>query len=122
MNEHTFDYLLKPFFLECREKSKPGIFYLESPAVSVYNLKWRAKFQIYRQNIRDYDWLNFKRFSGYNYKIKLVSILRKREYHALISISTILKFSAQLSFIQWHDWVQDRFLKSGTSWLDVATK
>ena len=29
------------------------------------------------------------------YKIRLVSILRKKEDQALISISTILKFSAQ---------------------------
>ena len=64
MNGHTFDYLLKPFFLECREKSKTGIFYLESPAVSVYNLKWRAKFQIYQLHICDSDWLNFIHFSG----------------------------------------------------------
>ena len=44
-------------------------------------------------SIRDSDWLNFIHFSGYKYKIRLVSILRKRKNQALISISTILKFS-----------------------------
>ena len=62
--------------------------------VSVCNLKWRAKFQIYRLLTRDSDWLNFIHFLGYKYKIRLVSILRKRKNQALISISTILKFSA----------------------------
>ena len=33
--------------------------------------------------------------SGYKYKIGLISILRKREDQSLISISTILRFSAQ---------------------------
>ena len=45
----------------------------------VYNRNWRAKFQIYRLHIRDSNWLNFIHFSGYKYKIRLVSILRKRE-------------------------------------------
>ena len=44
---------------------------------SVYNLKWRVKFQIYQLHIRDSDWLNFMHFSGYKYKIRLVSILTK---------------------------------------------
>ena len=55
---------------------------------------WRAKFQIYRLHIRDCDWLNFIHFSGYKYRIRLVPRLKKREDHALISISTILKFPA----------------------------
>ena len=49
--------------------------------------------------IRDSDWLNFIQFLGYKYKIRLVSILRKRENQALISISIILKFSAQIKFL-----------------------
>ena len=45
-------------------------------------------------------WLvKFYTLSGYKYKIKLVSILRKREDQALISISTILKFSAPGTWI-----------------------
>ena len=40
--------------------------------------------------------MNFIHFSGYKYMIRLVSILWKRKDHALISISTILKFSAQI--------------------------
>ena len=51
--------------------------------------------------IRDSDWLNFIHFSGYKFKIRLVSILRKREDHALISISPILKFSAQNSNLKY---------------------
>ena len=42
-------------------------------------------------------WLNFIRFLEYKYKIRLVSILRKRKDQALISKSTILKFPAQFS-------------------------
>ena len=61
------------------------------------NLKWRAKFQIYRLHTRDSDWSNFIHFLGNKYEIRLVSILRKREDQALISISTILKFSAQVA-------------------------
>ena len=38
--------------------------------------------------------MNFIYFSGYKYKVKLVSILRKKEDQALIAISNILKFSA----------------------------
>ena len=49
------------------------------PPSKASNLKWRAKFQIYRLHLRDFDWLNFIHFSGYKYKIRLVSILRKRE-------------------------------------------
>ena len=69
---NTLLIFLKPFFLGySREKSKTCF----------------SKFYI-----RDCDWLNFVHFYGYKYKIRLVSILRKREDHALISISTILKF------------------------------
>ena len=60
------------------------------------NLKWHIKFQIFRLLVRDSDCLNFIHFSGYKYKIWLVSILRKREDQTLLLISTILKFSAPL--------------------------
>jgi len=95
----TFDFLLKPFFLGySREKSKTGFSILEnrdSLPFMYINLEWRAKFQNYRLYIRDSDWLNFIHFSGYKYKIRLVSIIGKWEDQAWISISTILKFSAQ---------------------------
>ena len=57
-------------------------------------------------NLRDSDWLNFIHFSRYRYKIRLVSILRKWEDQALISISTILKFSAlgKYIWIYYIDW------------------
>ena len=63
------------------------------------NLKWRAKFQIHQLHIRDSDYLNFLHFSGYEYKIRLVSILRKREDQLLILISAILKFSVQFACV-----------------------
>ena len=44
---------------------------------------------------RPSDWLNYKHFSGYKIKIKLILRLIKRWDHALMSISTILKFSVQ---------------------------
>ena len=44
--------------------------------------------------MRDSDWLNFIHFSRYKYKIWLVSIIGKRENQELMSLSTILKFSA----------------------------
>ena len=56
----------------------------------------RAKFQMYRLLIRGSDWLNFIQFSGYKTKRRLVSIIGKRDDQSLISISTILKFSAQM--------------------------
>ena len=95
-NGHTFDFLFNRSFLDIVEKNQDPFFFLKKriPSASLHNLKWRAKFQTYRLHIRDYDWLNFIQFSGYKYKIRLVSILRKREDQALISISTILKFSA----------------------------
>ena len=87
-------FLNRSFFDIGEKNQKPVFLNSRVPPISVYNLKWCAKFQIYRLRIRDSDWLNFLHFSGYKYKIRLVSILRKREDHALISISTILKFSA----------------------------
>ena len=49
--------------------------------------------------------MNFIHFSGYKNKIKLVSILRKREDQALIWISTILKFSALVGFYLEAVWI-----------------
>ena len=81
-------------FLDLVEKNQKPVFLNQRVLpISEYNLKWHEKFQIYRLHTRDSDWLDFIHFS--RYKIRLVSILRKREDQALISISTILKFSAQ---------------------------
>ena len=95
-NVDTFYFLLNPFlFGYSTEKSKTGFWKLRESLPFLYiNLEWRAKCQISRLLIRDTDWLNFIHFSGYKYKIRLVSLLRKREDQALITISTILKFSA----------------------------
>ena len=63
-----FDFLLKPFFPRfSREKWKTVFLNKRVPPFSVFNLKWRAKFQIYWLRIRDSDWLDFKHFSGYKY-------------------------------------------------------
>ena len=79
-----------------REKSKTVFFFKIRKSLPFLhnNLKWRAKFQISRLHIHDSDWLSFMHISGYKYKIRLVSRLRKRVDQALISISTILKFPA----------------------------
>ena len=94
----SYNFILNPLiFGYSTEKSKTGFFKIRESLPFLYiNLKWRAKFQISRLLIRDSDWLNFIHFSGYKYKIRLVSRLRKREDQALISISTILKFPAQI--------------------------
>ena len=88
----------RSFLDRVQSKIKNRFFNFRFPLVSVNNLKWRANFLIYRVLIRDSNWLNFIHFSGYKYKIRLVTIIRKREDQALISISTILKFSAQNNF------------------------
>ena len=93
MDSHVIFFLNRSFLDIVEKNQKPVFLNQRVPPVSVYNLKWRAKFQIYRLHIRDSDWLMVE-FSGYKYKIRLGSILRKREDQALISISTILKFSA----------------------------
>ena len=81
LNRSFLDINLNPFLI------------LRVAPVSVYNFKLRAKFRIYRFHSCESDFLHFL---GYKYKIRLVSILGKREDKALISISTILKFSAQV--------------------------
>ena len=71
-------------------QSKTGSLKLDSPSRF-----WRAKFQLH---ICNSDWLTCIHFSGYNYKIRLVLILRKIEDQAIISISTILKFPALIRY------------------------
>jgi len=90
-------FLNRSFFNIVLKNQKPVFKIREFLPLLYINLKWRAKFQIYRLHIRDSDWLNFIHFLGNKYKIRLVSIFRKREDQALISISTILKFSAQVA-------------------------
>ena len=87
-------FLNRSFLVKVEKNQKP-VFKIREFLLFLYiNLKWRAKFQIYGFHTRDSDWLNFIHFLGYKYKIRVVSRLRKREDQALISISTILKFSA----------------------------
>ena len=94
---HFWFFFLNRSFLDVVENNqKPVLKKRKSLPFLYINLKWRAKFLIYRLHICNSDWLNFIHFSGYKYKIRLVSILRKREDQALISISTVLKFSAQI--------------------------
>ena len=92
-------FFLNRSILKIVEKNQKPVFNIREILTLLYiNLKWRAKFQIYRLHIRDSDWLNCIHFSGYKYKIRLASIKGKWEDQALISISTILKFSAQYFF------------------------
>ena len=88
-------FSLNRSFLDIEEKIKNRFFKISEflPFLNI-NLNWRAKFQIYRLHLHDSDWLNFIHFLGNKYKIRLVLILRKRDDQTLISISTILKFSA----------------------------
>ena len=105
-SEYPLETLLI-FFLNCSlldivQKNQKLVFKIREFLLLLYiNLKWLAKFQIYRLHIRDSDWLNFIHFLRYKYKIKLVSVLRKRDDQALISISTILKYSAQVMYFFW---------------------
>ena len=69
-------------------------FFLDIPTGFRPFIKWRAKFQISRVLIRQSDWLNFIHFSGNKLKINLALRLIKSIDQALISIPTILKFSA----------------------------
>ena len=103
MRTLLISYLIHSFqIFQYQTNQKPVFQNQRVPPVSVCksylnettHYKWRAKFQISRHQICQYDWLNFIHFSGYKHKIRLVSRLRKTEDHALISISTILKFQA----------------------------
>ena len=84
------------FYLDCLFRISnvdTGFSKLECPFPCCILISWHAIFQTSRLLIRDSDWLKFIHFSGYKYKIRLIWILWKRENHALISISTILKLS-----------------------------
>ena len=75
-------FFLNCSFLDILEKNQKPVCLISGVSpVSVYNLKWL--------HICDSDWLNFIHFSGYKYKIRLVSILRKREDQALIYHSKV---------------------------------
>jgi len=66
--------------------------------IGIIKLEFVSKTQLlYRLHICDSDWLNFIHFLGYKYKIRLVSLLRKREDEELISIFAILKFTALIT-------------------------
>ncbi len=88
--------LIHCFLDKVQKKQKPVFKIRESLPFLYINLKWCTKFQISRLHTHDSVWLNFIQFSGYKCKIRLVSRLRKREDQALISISKIPKFPAQM--------------------------
>ena len=79
-----------------QKKSKTGF----QNYFSNFCIVMAPKCQISRLLKRDSDWFNLLHFSGYKYKIRLVSWLGKREGQALISISTILKFPAMVIFFK----------------------
>ena len=74
-NLDTFNFLLivHSFLIQYR-KIKNRFFKISESFLFLYiNLKWRAKLQIARLLICNSDWLKFTHFSGYKYKISLVS-------------------------------------------------
>ena len=82
-------FFLNSSFLDIVEKNQKPIFLnLRVPPTSVYNLRWRARFKIYRLHISDSDWLNFIHFSGYKYKIRFskVSIEIKKKKGSSIDL------------------------------------
>ena len=97
----SFKSELKPLELDTLNTNRYiCIWFLLNPLFSPLFLDIRvlslndAKYQISLLLIRHSDWLNLIHFSGYKLKIKLILRLIKRGDQALISISTILKFSA----------------------------
>ena len=73
------------FFLNRFFQKKTGFLKIRESLPFLYiNFKcMRAKFQIFQLYILDSDWLDFIHFLGYKYKIRLVSILRKREVQSI---------------------------------------
>jgi len=63
----------------------------------VQNFKFTGFLLAIRFLIRHSDWLNFRHFPGYKLKIKIILRLTKNLDQAVISISTIQKFSAQVN-------------------------
>ena len=91
-------FFLNRSFLE--RKIKNRFFKIRESLPFLYiNLKWRAKFQIYRLRIRDSDLLDFMHFSGYKHKIRLVSISRGSSINLNIHHSKV--FSSELGTLEW---------------------
>ena len=93
-------FLLNPLFFEYSNQ-KPVLKIRESLPSLFINLNSMGELSLndaqnFKILIRQSDWLNSIHFSAYKHKIRLVSRLRRREDQALISKSTILKFSAQV--------------------------
>ena len=88
-------FFLNRSFMDIVEKDKNRVFskFRESSPFCILSYMARKISNLSASYTR--LWLvEFLHFSRYKYRIKLVSILRQREDQALISISTILKFSA----------------------------
>ena len=61
--ETLLNFFFTRSFLDIVQKNQKPVFLNKRILlISEYNLKWRAKFQIYRLHIRDSDWLNFYAF------------------------------------------------------------
>ena len=100
-------FFLNRSFLDIVEKNQKPVFLNQRvPPVSVYYLKCRAKFQIYRLQIRNSDWLNFIHFSGYKYKNRLVSILSRIN----LDIHHSKVFSSELRTLEWDILNPDRLI------------
>ena len=87
-NVDTFNFLLNPLFFISLQDSRV------LSLVCAQNLKLLACDQLFQISHTPLNWLNFTCFSEYKLQIKTVLRIIKRGDQALISISTILKFSA----------------------------
>ena len=88
-------FLNRSFLDKVEKKIKNRFFKIRESVLFLYIiLNGAQNFKFIGSIYTTHDWLNFIHFSGYKYKIRLVSIKGQREDQALISISTILKFSA----------------------------
>ena len=87
-------FFLNRSFLDIveKKKKKTGFSKLESSS-HLNNLKWCPKFQIFQLSYTRPWLVEIYTLFRIKYKIRLIWILWKRENHALISISTILKLS-----------------------------
>ena len=93
---HSWFFFLNRSFFDIVEKDQKPVFNIREFQLLYINLKWRAKFQIYRLKIRDSDWFNFIHFICNKYKTRLVSILKKRGSSINLYIHHSKVFSSDL--------------------------
>ena len=88
-NVESYNFLLIPLFFSHRQ------FYTMNCAQNLKFPGFSDCWTVWVSPNATRYWLSYLHFCRYKLKIKLILILTKREDQALISIFTILKFSAQ---------------------------